>query len=207
MLSKLFSRGREGLWNSYDTSIAISYLIQRQFKHKDLLAALETNCLDIYKFYAENCKYDFCEIFKDEEIQNYIKIIKNDWKTYYLYFMYKVELEKHNNMSAYAYFKNYFDRMSAHLAFVTKYEKDLKRPNYKNYYQEGNLKRLYKGIEDSENVISASHKLRNSNPISHSSAGLIDDNSSSSKLQDSIKGLNKLIKGFCDIHKNEIESL
>lgn len=207
MLSKLFSRGREELWNSYDTSIAISYLIQRQFKHKDLLDALETNCLDIYKFYAENCKYDFCENFKDEEVKNYIKIIKNDWKTYYLYFMYKVELEKHNNMSAYAYFKNYFDCISAHLAFVTKWEKDLKEPNYNNYYKEGNLKRLYKGIEDSENVIPASHKLRNSNPISHSSAGLIDDNSSSSKLMDSIKELNKLIKGFCDNHKNEIESL
>lgn len=207
MLSKLFLRGREGLWNSYDTSITISYLIQRKFRHSDLLAALEKNCPDIYKFYANDCKIDFCEIFKNEELEDYIKIVRNDWKTFYLYFMYTVELAKHNNMSAYAYFKNYFDRISAHLAFATEYEKNLKRPNYKNYYQEGNLKNLYKGIEDSENVIRTSHKLRNSNPISHSSAGLIDDDSGSAKLLKSIEGLDKLIKGFCEKHRSEMENI
>lgn len=33
LLKQLFSRSKNGLWNSYDTSIAISYLIQSQFKH------------------------------------------------------------------------------------------------------------------------------------------------------------------------------
>ena len=206
MLNKLFLRGREGLWNSYDTSIAITYLIQRQFQHQDLINTIEKECPAIYKFYADNCKIDFCEVFKNEEIEGYIKIIRNDWKTYYLHFMYMVELEKYNNMSAYAYFKNYFDRISAHLAFVFKCEKNLKKPNYKNYYQEGNLKNLYKGIEDSENVIQTSHKLRNSNPISHSSAGLIDD-SSSIKLLKSIEELDKLIKGFCERYKSEMENI
>ena len=120
--------------------------------------------------------------------------------------MYMVEMEKYNNMSAYAYFKNYFDRISAHLAFTIKYEKNLKKPNFKNFYQEGNLKKLYKEIEGSENVIHISHKLRNSNPILHSSADLIDDDSSSIKLFKSIEELDKLIKGFCERYKSEMEN-
>ena len=72
--------------------------------------------------------------------------------------MYKMEMEKHNNMSAFAYYKNYFDRMTAHLAFVTNFEKDLKKPNYKNFYQEGTLKRFYKGIDDVDQVIHTSHQ-------------------------------------------------
>ncbi len=204
MLNKLFLRGREGLWNSYDTSVAITYLIQRNFQHSDLLSVLEKECPDLYEFYVNNCKIDFCKAFKNEEINEYIKIIGNDWKTYYLYFMYKVELAKHNNMSAYAYFKNYFDRISAHLAFVSKYEQNLKKPNYKNYYQEGNLKKLYKGLVNSENAIHTSHKLRNSNPILHSSAGLIDDDSSSVKLLNSTEELTELIKEFCKKYKYEL---
>ena len=33
LLYQLFIRSRKGLWNSYDTSIAISYLIQSDFRH------------------------------------------------------------------------------------------------------------------------------------------------------------------------------
>ena len=69
------------------------------------------------------------------------------------------------------------------------------------------MKNLYKGIEDSENVIHISHKLRNSNPISHSSAGLIDDDGGSVKLLRSIEGLGKLIKGFYEKHKSEMEDI
>lgn len=37
ILSQLFSTNRTNNWNAYDTTIAITYLIQRNFQHKDLL--------------------------------------------------------------------------------------------------------------------------------------------------------------------------
>ena len=204
MLNQLFLREKNNKWNSYDTSIAIAYLIQRKFQHNDLLTVIKKECPDVFNFYSNNCEIDFVNLFNDKEANTYIKVIGKDWKTNYLYFMYKMEMEKHNNMSAFAYYKNYFDRMTAHLAFVTNFEKDLKKPNYKNFYQEGTLKRFYKGIDDVDQVIHTSHQLRNANPISHSSAGLIDDNNTSEKLLRNIDALKKIIKDFCDINKGEL---
>ena len=50
--------------------------------------------------------------------------------------MYKMEMRKESYMSAYAYYKNYFDRISADIAFYTKYENNGKKPNYNMFYRE-----------------------------------------------------------------------
>jgi len=42
-------------------------------------------------------------------------------------------------------------------------------------------------------VIENAHKLRNANPLSYASAGLIDKDSTSSDLDDSIEDMGKLI--------------
>ena len=54
--------------------------------------------------------------------EKYIYIINDDSKCFALYFMYLVERQKNNSLAMFAYFKNFFDRMTAHLAFVTGYE-------------------------------------------------------------------------------------
>lgn len=41
-LNQLFKKNRSDKWNSYDTTIAISYLIQSKFRHIDLLVHHET---------------------------------------------------------------------------------------------------------------------------------------------------------------------
>lgn len=71
LLRQLFIRSRKGLWNSYDTSIAISYLIQRKFRHTDLREVLYNNC-DHLKTYCEDCcENRFLFTLSDKKINNY----------------------------------------------------------------------------------------------------------------------------------------
>ena len=56
LLNQLFQRNRKGLWNSYDTTIAISYLIQSEFRHIDLLDALNENSTNLKNYYYYCCK-------------------------------------------------------------------------------------------------------------------------------------------------------
>ena len=69
-----------------------------------------------------------------------------DDKLFFLYFMYMVELKKCNYLSAFAYYKNFFDRISAHFAYTINGIKAKGKPNYKAYYKEGTLKQLYEGM-------------------------------------------------------------
>lgn len=69
----------------------------------------------------------------------------------------------------------------------------LKEPNYKSFYKEGKLKKFYEKINKSDEIIEYSHYLRNSNPMSHASAELIDKDSSSYDIDCNIKSLSKLI--------------
>ena len=57
-------------------------------------------------------------------------------------------------------------------------------------------KRFYSSIPNADSVIEIAHKLRNVNPLSPAFAGLIDKDSTSSDLDDSIKNMGKLIDKF-----------
>ena len=199
VLNDLFIKYRAGKWNSYDTSIAINYLIQGRFRHRDLLLVISEYCPPLYHYYLCNCRGSFVDMIHNSEINKLITVIQGNNKTYYLYFMYIVEQEKSNIMSAFAFFKNYFDRISAQLAFKSGYDNNGRRPNYNRFYKEGELIRFYEDIADSVDIIAKSHKLRNSNPLSHSSADLIDDNNSSNDLLKSISDLKSLISCKLDL--------
>ena len=101
-------------------------------------------------------------------------------------------------MAAFAYYKNYFDRVTADMDFVFPNDQQLKRPNYKGFYKEGAISDFYKNVASSEVVIKTAHKLRNSNPLSHSSSGLLDSNNTSTELSQSIKDLSALIDGYIE---------
>lgn len=193
MLNQLFIRSRAGVWNSYDTTIAIAYLIQSKFQHIDLLDVIHANSPDLYSYYFYGCKASFICQVKKEKYNRYLRCIEGDTKAAFLFFMSLCEKNRANYLGAYAYYKNFFDRISADMAFKAGEDPRCKKPNYKGYYQEGDFKRLYQGIPDSESVIKQAHKLRNANPLSHSSAGLIDSDSSSEDLKDTQIKLDKLI--------------
>ena len=133
-----------------------------------------------------------CQV-KKEKYNRYLRCIDGDTKAAFLFFMSLCEKNRANYLGAYAYYKNFFDRISADMAFKAGEDPRCKKPNYKGYYHEGDFKRLYQGIPDSESVIKQAHKLRNANPLSHSSAGLIDSDSSSEDSKDTQIKLDKLI--------------
>ncbi len=193
MLNELFERSRAGLWNSYDTTIAISYLIQSKFRHIDLLDVIRNRCYDLYAYYEYCCKTSFIHQVDNFKYETFLKCVKGDKQAIFLYFLSLCEQNKGNYLGTYAYYKNFFDRASADMAFIIGENPGDKRPNYKKYYREKELKSLYGGIENSDVVIAKAHKLRNSNPLSHSSAELVDKNRSSVDLKNTQIELEKLI--------------
>lgn len=201
-LNQLFRRNRADKWNSYDTTIAISYLIQSKFRHIDLLNILSRRHPNLYSYYFYHCKASTLQCFNIERVNRLIDIIAQDNKAHYLYFMYLCEIKRANYMAAFAYFKNHFDRVTADLDFIYGNSKNLKKPNYKGFYKEGAFIKFYDSIKDSSSIISTAHKLRNANPLSHSSSGLLDSNDTSQDLTKSIEALSKLIYEYIDNHKS-----
>ncbi|MDO4581401.1 MAG: AbiA family abortive infection protein [Bacillota bacterium] len=200
-LNQLFRKNRLDKWNSYDTTIAISYLIQSKFRHIDLLDILSNRHRNLYSYYFYHCKSSTINCFDFWKVKKLNEIIAQDNKTYYLYFMHLCEMKRANYMAAFAYYKNYFDRVTANLDFAFGNDPTLKKPNYNGFYKEGAFIRFYSEIEGSEAVIKAAHKLRNANPLSHSSSELLDSNNTSEDLSESVKALSKLIYGYIEKHK------
>ncbi len=201
-LNQLFKKNRSDKWNSYDTTIAISYLIQSKFKHIDLLDILSNRHPNLYRYYFYHCKDSTFRCFDLRRVQRLSEIISQDSKAHYLYFMHLCEMKRANHMAAFAYYKNYFDRVTADFDFVFGKDTRLKKPNYKGFYKEGSLVNFYAGVKDSETVIKKAHELRNANPLSHSSSGLLDSNDTSSDLQESIKALSRLIYEYISNHES-----
>lgn len=196
MLNQLFIRWRAGLWNSYDTTVAIAYLIQSKFQHIDLLNILKEECPDLYSYYYHACRCSFLCQIRDEKWNKYRVIIKNDIKATFLYFMSLCEENRSNYLGAYAYYKSFFDRMSADVAFSAGKDHDCRKPNYKRYYKQQEHIKLYAEIEGSVDIIKTAHNLRNANPLSHASAELIDKDSSSIELREIQEKLDSLVYQF-----------
>jgi len=202
-LNQLFRKNRSDKWNSYDTTIAISYLIQSKFRHIDLLDILSNRHPNLYSYYFHHCKRSTLQCFDLWRVKRLSEIISQDSKAHYLYFMHLCEMKRANYMAAFAYYKNYFDRVTADLDFAAGNDPSLKKPNYNMFYREGTLIRFYAGVDDSKTVIENAHKLRNANPLSHASSELLDSNNTSDDLCKSIKALSKLIYGYIDKHREE----
>ena len=121
ILNYLFVRSKQGLWNAYDTSIAINYLLKRRFQYEDLITQIKKHDKKLYDYFY--CCKNTIQEEAEEEAERLrricLKINVSD-TTYYLYFMYYVELDRNNIMSAFAYFKNFFDRVTAELDFYVK---------------------------------------------------------------------------------------
>ena len=204
MLNELFKRSRMSKWNSYCTTIAITYLLNSQFRHIDLLNVLKSNDYRLYQFYENNCKRSFSYYINNQNNREICFAIGDDWRACYLFFMYQVEKRKNNNLSMYAFYKNYFDRVTADIDYVEKRKKGdvIKKPDYKNFYKEAQLKRFYNKIPGSDSIIHIAHEVRNSNPISHASASLLDEGSHSKKIRKTIDDLNCILQQYFDQMEN-----
>ena len=209
-LNELFTKYRADKWNSYDTTIAIAYLIQSKFQHIDLLAVLRKKAPKLYEYYYNNCRGSFMKAFSSRGsriTKTLCEVIGKDWKSFYLFFMYTVEAAKNNNLTAYAFFKNFFDRLTADLDHIKNIYDGIKekKPNYKAFYKEKIITDFYSCIEESERIIKKAHQLRNANPVSHSSAYLIENEHTSEDLENIIEELKTIIKRY--ITQNDISDL
>jgi AbiA family abortive infection protein len=175
--------------DSFDIAMVINYLILRNFCHQDLLDKLAEYGPDIYKYINLYCKGSFVKSLLDEDNNGYINLIfkddydfNNDLKIWYIYFMYQHYKNSNDTLEAFSYYKSYFDRVTAYLMYYKGIEQAGKgKPNYKMYYKKGPIIKGYKRIEfnreitDIDDLIKKAHDLRNHNPINHSSAGVMDD--------------------------------
>ena len=196
LLNQLFVRHRAGLWNSYDTSIAISYLIHSQFRHIDLIKVFEKRCPPLHEYYYYGCRSSFLSSLKNRKKNGIRTIIGDDWKTLYLFFMSRCEIQRHNMLEAFAYYKNYFDRLSADIAYYYQYDNNGKRPNYNRFYKKGELKNLYNVVEDSGQIIEKAAELRNMNPLAHASAELVDKETATKELEECMENLEIIVDKY-----------
>ena len=195
LLNQLFKRSRSGLWNSYDTTTAIAYLLHSDFRHIDLLKVLADNCPELKEYYFYFCKNTLIGSLRNRRINRMIRIINSDSKAYRLYFMYLIEEKKHNNLAAFSYYKNFFDRITANIAFAAGADKDCRKPNYNKYYKESEIKKIYDTIQYANEIIAKAHKLRNANPLAHSSAELMDREGSAQELKQNEYDLQSIVDG------------
>lgn len=76
-LNSLFSRHKINRWNSYDTTLAISYLILRGFQHNDLLRVISERCPQLYRYYTLFC-HQKCTSIQPNDNAVYIRNIAHD---------------------------------------------------------------------------------------------------------------------------------
>lgn len=201
MLCHLFIRYRAGVWNSFDTSVAIAYLIQSKFQHIDLLDIIRIAVPELYTYSCAFCRTSFMNQLRyGNKWERYRIGMKGDCRASFLYFMYLCEQNRHGHLASYAYYKSFFDRMSANMAFLSGKNRESKKPDYNGYYQRKQLRALYADIHDSKEIIDRAQEYRNKNPLIHASSELLGNNSSSKELQEMEKKLDGLIDSYSEQH-------
>lgn len=185
LLNELF---KKDYFNSFDIAIGLNYLLLRNFQHNDLMCKIRVVDPDIIDYIDKYCKQDFLKEL-DEEYNYIIKLnLENKFsdsslKVWYLYFLYKFYEKNGDILEAFAYYKTYFDRLVSLLMCYKKISIGKKGlPDYKRYYKVGNAQRDFEKLNleyyQSENIgtlLDELYKLRNFNPINHSSAEIIED--------------------------------
>jgi len=201
ILNSLFTRANGDDWNAYDMIITITYLLQRGFKHHDLKEKVLSK-LPHTKYYGEKyCERSFIESLEREEQKYHIfsKLIGDDKKANYLYFMFKCEASEGNYMEAFAYFKSFFDRVTADIACR---RNEISPVVYNKFYKESYLKKIYKQYTDSGDIISQAQRLRHSNPLAHASSELLDGVTSTTELKESVEQLWSLLITYAEDSNN-----
>lgn len=194
-------------WNDSDNHIAITYLLQRNFKHEDLKFKLQENLVNrnegLYT-YSEN----YCDCILSWESPSNSDFLKECHRysitttTMHLYFLYLKAKSDNDALVSHAYFKTFFDRITAELAFSFNIDskEDNKNPLYGKYYKKDNLIKIYKDFERGKKIIKEADKIRNASPIIHSSSELTKGSRTTEEIIGSITDLKFLINEFIKKH-------
>src|SRR5574344_1392883 len=194
LLSKIFEKSRNDNIDMYDITIILTYLVNRNFKHNELLKIVKNMDYKTFDYIEKFCKKSFLQISNQYEgvkfkFLNEIYFKSNDKILFYLYSFYMFELNNNNYLGSFAYFKNFFDRITADIDFKVN-TKIQKNPNYNRFYTEKALQKFY---SNEKTLIKLAHNIRNSNPLSHSSSELLKDESAKNNILKIIDKLKNLI--------------
>ncbi len=185
MLNQVFKNYRNGNQNKYDELIIIEYLIQRGFKHADLIAKITESSPELSKYITTFCvRKSLIELINEENKAKSLYNSKGDATVYgkdsilhFMMLMFIYNRQQGNLMIAHSFLKSYFDRYVAIVALILgESGKRNGKPDYKKYYKDAEHKKLLNICDLSENVatIDALSKLRNTNPVNHSSAEMLN---------------------------------
>lgn len=175
-LNQIFTKNKTNSLEKTDLHLAITYLLKRSFSNQDLLKIIATNNPELYIYISTFCTNQNVPMQFMERLNIY-STLKISNKSSKLYFLYLIELSKKNYFNAFAYYKTYFDSMTAefdHYVIPNQKNGKNRRINYKGFYKIEQLKNFYNfDIKDKHTIIDEAHKLRNENPLNHSSAKLL----------------------------------
>lgn len=172
LLNELFIKSRNSKWSKTDVYVAIIYLLNRNFSHEDLLSYIESENFELFSYIRNYCQptKKFIDGIRTSRFEK-LKITGNTMK---LYLLYKIEESRNNHLHAFAYYKNYFDAMTAEIDFYCNPKG--KAVRYQAFYHEKNLNKYYfnnKKIKGTITIINKAHSFRNENPLNHGSAELL----------------------------------
>jgi AbiA family abortive infection protein len=207
LLNQIFQEHRRepSIWN---TRLSVFYLLDRNFSNGDLMKDIKTNTSMIPAFatYIEHfCCTNFSQYYTNLIHTPVLSFVQNSLpsnnktkpektlaKSIYLYFLYKCEYSPANYLQRYAFYKNYFDGITAVISGTS----------VENCYQEKQLKGIYEPINGSDVVITAAYKLRNGNPLAHASSTLLDIHTAPSDIDKIICNLDELIRQLSQSKQN-----
>ena len=207
MLSRIFENYRNGQQTKYDELIIMEYLIQRGFKHIDLIHMMSCSSPEICRYIKDYCSnQSMITILQNEVEANLIHdangnsgVYENDSRLHFMMLMFKFNSQQDNLMVAHSFLKSFFDRYAAIVeSLLGESDKKNGKPDYKKYYKEGAHKVLLNSCNlKGGEIISELSKLRNRNPINHGSAESLGERQIyKSKYQQNIADIFQLIERY-----------
>ena len=196
ILNSSFQDYRKENWDIYNNYIIFQYLLRRNFLHKDLLRILSRTDPNLYKYISKFCINEWISTNNSRLTRIFVEnCYKSNSKVSFLYFMYKKEYILDNIIESYAFYKNYFDIITGHFAHARGKTKKLST----QYYDAKKTKKFYRKELPGENekleeIIETASNLRNSNPISHGSAELLNNLYQKKSIDKCINSLQTLIR-------------
>ena len=148
-LNELFKKSRDFEWSKTDIYAALIYLLNRNFKNTELLGYIKSENHELYGYISNYC-LDTIKFVEMKKINIFEKlgIRKNTMK---LFLLYKIEVSRNNHLQAFAYYKTYFDAVTAEIDFFINSER--RKVNYRGFYKDSQLKDFYYNNKKLENTI------------------------------------------------------
>ena len=197
LLNRIYTNIRESKYDKFNTKIIIQYLLKRGFANKEFINILKLQEPELFSYISDFCLKNFYEqLIKDLFLEKFNKkyFYKNDGLLMYLHNEYIFNFNMRNYLLSFGYFCSYFERLTAHIAFVNNREEREKKPNYKKYYNESSQKTIW----NNDDTIELFRKYRNGVPFIH-------NDMKKEILDNSCKEINNLISKMQSMIRKKIK--